>query len=141
MNRQTETEEYTTDPWTNLISDDQKHCWAKLFKIHAVQKSTVPKIIIVQKSVVVVWDQVVCTFLLWASTNSRVQIKWGLLPRIWCSNWNEDYTYIGTYIISHACPHIYRTSTTMHIVIVAIVACWKHLEKCHLSDEVQFGQQ
>jgi len=29
----------------------------------------------------------------------------------------------------------------MHIVIVAIVACWKHLEKCHLSDEVQFGQQ
>ena len=45
------------------------------------------------------------------------------------------------YYISHACPHIYRTSTTMHIVIVAIVACWKHLEKCHLSDEVQFGQQ
>ena len=113
MNRQTETEEYTTDPWTNLISDDQKHCWAKLFKIHAVQKSTVPKIIIVQKSVVVVWDQVVCTF----------------------------YATYGTYIISHACPHIYRTSTTMHIVIVAIVACWKHLEKCHLSDEVQFGQQ
>ena len=107
MNRQTEIDKYTTGPWTNLFLDDQKHCWAKLFKKAQFLRSLLSKRVLllfeIKWSVSSYYEQALIQE---CKSNEDCYQGSGVVIKMRTIHWD-------LYYISHACPHIYRTSTTI----------------------------